>query len=65
MAKKRARQPNTTTDGGLACAYGSPWLDHFGPPLGTGKGCIYCDRINRTGKMPKRQPVGVTRSKRR
>lgn len=26
MAKAPTRQPNTTVDGGLACAFGEPWL---------------------------------------
>ena len=27
----------------LVCCFGSPWLDHFSPPIGTGKGCSKCD----------------------
>ena len=27
----------------LPCWFGSPWLDHFSPPIGTGKGCQKCD----------------------
>ena len=34
--------PNTTADGSLACAYGTPWLDHFSRPTGTGRGCQAC-----------------------
>ena len=30
----------TTT---LLCAFGTPWLDHFDPPIGTGRGCAACD----------------------
>ena len=26
----------------LTCAFGNPWLDHFRPPIGTGKGCTAC-----------------------
>ncbi len=26
----------------LTCAFGTPWLDHFQPPIGTGKGCNAC-----------------------
>lgn len=37
------RKPNTTADGELACAFGTPWLDHFDPPVGNGKGCPFCD----------------------
>jgi len=37
------REPNTTPDGRLACAFGTPWLDHFAPALGTGKGCRHCN----------------------
>lgn len=33
---------NTTPDGELACMFGTPWLDHFSPPIGTGKGCQAC-----------------------
>lgn len=35
--------PNTTAAGAVACALGTPWLDHFEPPLGTGRGCEACD----------------------
>lgn len=42
----KKRKINTTEDGRLACAYGTPWHDHFAPPSGTGKGCEYCDQIN-------------------
>jgi len=35
-------RPNRTPDGALACAYGTPWLDHFAPPIGTGRGCAHC-----------------------
>ena len=27
----------------LVCYYGTPWLDHFEPPAGTGKGCPACE----------------------
>lgn len=36
-------KPNTTPDGELACAFRTPWLDHWAPPLGTGKGCARCE----------------------
>ena len=26
----------------LTCHYGVPWLDHFRPPVGTGRGCNKC-----------------------
>lgn|SRR5262245_23175574 len=26
----------------LVCYFGTPWLDHFDPPMGTGNGCSYC-----------------------
>lgn len=26
----------------LVCYFGTPWLDHFDAPIGTGKGCTYC-----------------------
>jgi hypothetical protein len=32
-----------TPDGELTCAFGTPWLDHWDPPTGTGKGCARCD----------------------
>jgi hypothetical protein len=25
------------------CAFGTPWLDHFDPPIGSGVGCAACD----------------------
>lgn len=31
----------------LTCWFGTPWLDHFPPPIGTGKGCPYCEGIGR------------------
>ncbi len=37
--------PNMTSSGALACMYGTPWLDHFDPPLGTGKGCLWCAAV--------------------
>lgn len=37
-------KPNIASDGALACMYGTPWLDHFQSPLGTGKGCMACDK---------------------
>ncbi len=37
-------QPNTTTDGQIACAFSVPWLDHFDLPIGNWKGCEFCDR---------------------
>ena len=27
----------------LFCSFGTPWLDHFDPPIGTGKGCPRCE----------------------
>lgn len=44
MTKKPAIKLNTTPDGGLACAFGTPWLDHIQPPIGTGKGCVACEQ---------------------
>lgn len=29
----------------LACVFGTPWLDHFVQPTGTGKGCQKCDAV--------------------
>ena len=26
-----------------SCSFGTPWLDHWQPPIGTGKGCDKCD----------------------
>ena len=34
--KKKTEKP-------LVCAFGTPWLDHFAPPIGTGRGCQACD----------------------
>lgn len=33
---------NQTRNGQLACAFGTPWLHHFAPPIGTGLGCLWC-----------------------
>jgi hypothetical protein len=30
------------TSGAFTCAFGVPWLHHFDPPIGTGKGCRRC-----------------------
>lgn len=38
MAKTKKEPPEKP----LVCAYGTPWLDHFPPPTGTGKGCPHC-----------------------
>jgi hypothetical protein len=35
---KATTKYNRTPDGGLACAFGTPWLDHF-----TDVGCAACD----------------------
>ena len=43
-------KPNTTLDGAWACAFGTPWLDHWDPPTGTGKGCPHCDAGQRQEK---------------
>ena len=32
----------------LVCIFGTPWLDHFQPPIGTGRGCLACA----TGQLP-------------
>jgi hypothetical protein len=32
----------------LTCAFGTPWLDHFDPPIGTGNGCPACERFHGT-----------------
>ena len=32
-----------TPDGELTCAFGTPWLDHWDPPTGTGRGCAQCE----------------------
>ena len=34
---------NTTPDGQVACVFGTPWLDHWDPPMGSGRGCTACD----------------------
>jgi hypothetical protein len=28
---------------GLRCHFGIPWRDHFAIPIGSGKGCLFCD----------------------
>lgn len=28
---------------GLLCSFGTEFLDHFRPPIGTGKGCQFCE----------------------
>ena len=40
-------KPNRTPSGELACAFGTPWLDHLSPPAGTGRGCLACDTDGR------------------
>jgi hypothetical protein len=30
----------------LTCSFNTPWLDHFQPPIGTGRGCIFCASRN-------------------
>jgi hypothetical protein len=37
------REVNETESGEIACAYGTPWLNHFDPPLGNGHGCPACE----------------------
>ncbi len=27
----------------LVCAFGTAWLAHFRPPMGTGSGCVACE----------------------
>ena len=27
----------------MPCSFGTPWLDHWAPPIGSGKGCEKCD----------------------
>jgi len=53
----RRRAPNTTATGALACAFGTPWLDHFQPPIGNGRGCAECARHGRPAarRAPKRK----------
>ena len=43
MTRAPRLKPNTTITGELACAFRTPWRDHFEPPVGTGKGCVVCD----------------------
>ena len=28
---------------GLTCHFGTEWLDHFQAPVGTGRGCRWCE----------------------
>jgi hypothetical protein len=44
----RRPTPNTTAAGAVACAFGTPWLDHFEPPIGTARGCSSCDSLGFT-----------------
>ncbi len=37
----------------LVCWYGTPWLDHFEPSIGTGLGCHGCQ----DGAQPQRLPL--------
>jgi hypothetical protein len=39
--KKKTEAPEAPPP--LVCAFGTPWLDHFKPPVGTGQGCPHCD----------------------
>ena len=43
---------NRTQQGRIACCFGTPWLDHFAPPIGTGRECLWCqaeaDRLGAT-----------------
>ena len=42
MTKKKPKpQPNRLPDGELACANGTPWLEHFKG----GKGCVFCGML--------------------
>jgi hypothetical protein len=36
--RRRKKEPKP-----LVCYYHTPWLDHFAPPIGTGRGCAECD----------------------
>jgi hypothetical protein len=44
----------------LVCYYGTPWLDHFQPPIGTGAGCRFCDGENMTTTRKKTRVCGKT-----
>ena len=35
------------------CMFGTPWLDHWDPPIGTGKGCEKCATYE--GETPKKR----------
>jgi len=37
-ARERREQANS-----LPCLFGTPHLDHYDPPIGTGKGCKACE----------------------
>lgn len=30
---------------GVICTFGTPWLDHFDPPIGTGNFCVRCAQL--------------------
>ena len=32
----------------LVCSFGVLWIDHFQPPVGSGRGCLMCA----TGQQP-------------
>jgi hypothetical protein len=62
FASKRPRRSKTPKP--LMCHYGTAWLDHFDPPIGTGKGCPGCDgesaaidaRLSVSVLQPAREP---------
>jgi len=37
----------------LTCAFGTPWLAHFDPPIGTGEGCTACAEYEGATPAPK------------
>ena len=56
----RRPTPNTTAAGAGAGACGTPWLDHFEPPLGTARGCEACDSLGLTVRSTKGRRITRT-----
>jgi hypothetical protein len=52
-ARRGAREKSAPL---LRCYYGSPWLDHFRPPIGTGRGCLFCAQMSELPFSPQPKP---------
>ena len=42
MSTPLKQQPLFDVEPELTCSFGTSWLDHWDPPVGTGKGCAKC-----------------------